>query len=101
MLKFDGYLESKTGIERAEKGKPPIALTICHYHANSANECKAEQRVSVEFGMRGLQGADFICWAIKRKFENGTDEWYSLIEKGVRWKQHLYFEGGGGETKSS
>jgi hypothetical protein len=91
-LKFDGYIESKVGIERAEKGKQPINLTICHYHSGSASEFKAEQRAKVEFGIRGLEAADFVCWAIKRKFEDQNNDWYGLIEKRVKWKQHLYFE---------
>jgi Protein of unknown function (DUF3800) len=92
LLKYDGYLEVKAGLERAEKGKPVINLQICHYHSGSAKEFKAEQRAYVEFGIRGLEAADFVCWAIKRKFENGDSKWYSLIEKRIRWKQHLYFE---------
>ena len=91
LLKFDGYIESRAGIERAEKSKPPINLTIYHYHSGSASEFKAEQRAKVEFGVRGLEAADFICWAIKRKFEDQNNEWYALIEKRVKWKQHLYF----------
>jgi len=90
LLKFDGYVESKVGIDRAEKKKAPLNLTIHHYHSGSAREFTAEQRAGVEFGIRGLEAADFVCWAIKRKFENGEDEWYSLIEKRVRWKQLLY-----------
>jgi hypothetical protein len=92
LLKFDGYLESKTGIHRAEKKKPPVNLAINHYHAGSAKEFKAEQRAQVEFGIRGLQAADFVCWAIKRKFEDGEGSWFALIEKRIKWKQHLYFE---------
>lgn len=75
LLKYDGYLEGKVGVERAEKGKPAINLQICHYHAESAKEFKAEHRAKVEFGVRGLQAADFICWAIKRKFENNDGKW--------------------------
>lgn len=90
-LKFDGYLESKTGIERAEKGKPPINLHIYHYYWGSAKEFKAEQRAEVEFGIRGIEAADFVCWAIKQKFENANGIWYSVIEKRIKWKQHLYF----------
>lgn len=92
LLKFDGYLEGKVGIERAEKGKPPINLKIHHYHWKSAEELRAEKRAEVEFGVRGIEAADFVCWAIKRKFENADVRWYSLIEKRVKWKQHLYFE---------
>jgi hypothetical protein len=91
LLKFDGYIESRVGIERAEKGRPPIDLTIHHYHSGSASEFKAEQRAIVEFGVRGLEAADFVCWAIKRKFEDRNNEWFALIEKRVKWKQHLYF----------
>src|SRR5271154_1257123 len=91
LLKFDGYIESRAGIERAEKGKPPIDFTIHHYHSGSASEFKAEQRAIVEFGVRGLEAADSVCWAIKRKFEDQNNEWFALIEKRVKWKQHLYF----------
>ena len=91
LLKFDGYIENKVGIDRAEKGRPPINLTICHYHSGSANEFKAEQRAKVEFGIRGLEAADFVCWAIKQKFEDQNNEWYALIERRVKWKKHLYF----------
>ena len=91
LLKFDGYLESKAGIERAEKGKPPLnPLLIHHYHSNSANECKGPERSRVEYGVRGLEAADFVCWAIKKKYENGHGEWYSLMEKRIKWKQRLY-----------
>jgi len=92
LMKFDGYIEGKAGIERAEKGLPPINLAICHYHSGSPTECKAEERAIVDFGVRGIQAADFVCWAIKWKFENGNDKWYSLIEKRIKWKQHLYFD---------
>lgn len=92
MMKFDGYIESKVGIERAERGKPPINLTIHHYHSGSASEFKAEQRAQVEFGIRGLEAADFVCWAVKRRFEDGNKDWYELIEKLMKWRQHLYFE---------
>jgi len=101
LLKFDGYLEVKTGIERAEKGKPPINLQIHHYHWKSAEEFRAEERATVEFGVRGIEAADFVCWAIKRKFENRDERWYSLIAKRVRWKQHLYFEENADSPKTS
>jgi len=91
LLKFDGYLEGKVGIERAEKGTPPLNCKIHHLHHNSANECKAEEKATVEFGIRGIEAADFACWAIKSKFEDGNDQWYKIIEKRIRWKQHLYF----------
>lgn len=91
-LKFDGYIESKAGIARAEKRRPPINLRILHYHDQSVTECPQEQRTQVEFGVRGLQAADFVCWAIKCKFENGRDRWYSILEPRIRWRQCLYFE---------
>jgi hypothetical protein len=92
LLKFDGYIEGKAGIERAEKGKKPLnPLVIHHYHAHSPDECKAEERAKVEYGVRGLEAADFVCWAIKKKYENNDNRWYALIEKRIRWRQHLYF----------
>lgn len=89
-LKFDGYLESKAGIARAEANKPQLQLCIHHYHWGSPNEFKAQQRATVEYGVRGLEAADFICWAIKRKYENADGRWYSIIESKIRWKQALY-----------
>ncbi|MGC2193226.1 MAG: DUF3800 domain-containing protein, partial [Terriglobales bacterium] len=59
LLKFDGYIEGKAGEERASKGRDPLNLTIHHYHANSADEFKAEERARVEFGIRGLEAVDF------------------------------------------
>lgn len=91
-LKFDGYLESKTGIERAEKNKPPLNLTIWHYHWGSPNEHKGAARAGVEYGVRGIEASDFVCWAIKKKYENGDDQWYKIIEPKVRWRQTLYFK---------
>jgi Protein of unknown function (DUF3800) len=91
LLKFDGYIEGKVGIERAEKGRTPLALTIRHLHWNSVNDFKAEMKDRIEFGVRGVEAADFVCWAIKCKFEDGNDRWFKLIEKRIRWKQHLYF----------
>jgi hypothetical protein len=90
-LKFDGYIESKAGIARAEKGHKPLNLCIRHYHSESPNEVTGPERARVEYGVRGLEAADFVCWAIKRKFENGEDRWYSMIEKCIKWKQTLYF----------
>jgi hypothetical protein len=91
LLKFDGYIESKAGIERAEKGKDPLnPLLIHHYHSNSVNECKGAERAQVEYGVRGLEAADFVCWAIKKKYENGDKTWYSMIEKKMKWSQKLY-----------
>jgi hypothetical protein len=89
-LKFDGYIESKVGIERAEKGKAPLVLNIHHYHWGSPNEFKGAERAQVEYGVRGLEAADFVCWAIKRKFENGDDRWYSIIKPKIKWKR-VYF----------
>jgi hypothetical protein len=91
LLKFDGYIEGKTGIERAKKLRPPLNMHIHHLHWNSASECKTEDRPLTEFGVRGLEAVDFICWAIKKKYENGDNQWFSLVEKRLRKKQHLYF----------
>jgi hypothetical protein len=91
LLKFDGYIEGKVGIERAEKGKSPLGLSISHLHANSVQEAKAEHKQRAEFGVRGIEAADFVCWAIKCKFEDGNDRWFKLIEKRIKWTQHLYF----------
>jgi hypothetical protein len=91
LLKFDGYLEGKVGIERAEKGRAPLVSKIHHLHHGSASECKTEEKPTIEFGIRGIEAADFCCWAIKSKFEDGNDKWFKLIEKRIRWKQHLYF----------
>lgn len=93
LLKFDGYLEGKIGIERAEKDKPPLTCQIRHLHHGSASECVAGEKPKIEFGVRGIEAADFACWAIKSKFEDGNDRWYKLVESKVKWKQHLYFEG--------
>jgi hypothetical protein len=90
LLKFDGYMEGKAGIARAEKGKPPINFQIRHYHWNSALDFKAEERARVEYGVRGLEATDFVCWAIKKKYENNDEEWYSILERKIRWKQKLY-----------
>jgi Protein of unknown function (DUF3800) len=90
LLKFDGYIESKAGIARAEKGKNPLSLSILHYSWNSPNDFAGPERARVEYGVRGLEAADFVCWAIKRKFENGDDQWFKIIEKKIQWKQHLY-----------
>jgi hypothetical protein len=92
LLKFDGYIEGKAGIERAERNKPPLQLAIRHYHADSVNEHKAEARAIVEYGVRGIEAADFVCWAIKKKFENGDDRWYKIIEPKIKWHQKLYFQ---------
>jgi hypothetical protein len=91
LLKFDGYLEGKVGIERAEKGRPPLVHKIHHLHHGSANECKPEEKPNIEFGIRGIEAADFACWAIKCKFENSNDRWYDLIRTRIKWKQHFYF----------
>ncbi len=92
LLKFDGYLEGKAGIERAERSKGPVALHIRHYDWHSPNEFKAEQRARVEYGVRGIEAADFICWAIKKKYEDGDERWYALIKDKIRRGQKLYFE---------
>jgi hypothetical protein len=91
LLKFDGYLEGKVGIKRAEKELPALNLQIHHLHHGSAHECKTEEKPRVEFGIRGIEASDLVCWAIKRKFEDGDEQWYKLIEKRIKNKQQLYF----------
>lgn len=91
LMKFDGYLEGKVGIDRAQMGKAPVVLKIYHLHHGSINECRVEEKPRIEFGIRGIEAADFVCWAIKSKFEDKNETWYKLIEKRVKWKQTLYF----------
>lgn len=93
LLKFDGYIEGKIGIERAEKNRPALGLSISHLHWDSARDCKPEHKGRVQFGVRGIEAADFVCWAIKSKFEDQNDRWYKLIERRIRWKQYLYWDG--------
>jgi len=61
-----------------------------YYHWDSPSEFKAEQRAQVDYGVRGLEAADFVCWAVKKKYENNDDEWFSKIQGRLKWKQHLY-----------
>jgi hypothetical protein len=89
-LKFDGYIEGKAGLARASLGKEPLNLVIHHYHSDSSREFSGAERAAVEGGVRGLEAADFVCWAIKKKFENGDDQWLKIIEGKIRWRQHLY-----------
>lgn len=91
-LKFDGFIEGTCAMHRAKKSLPSLALHIKHLHWNSANECKPEDRQRAEFGVRGIEAADFICWAIKRKYENNDGQWFSIIEKKLKCKKCLYFD---------
>ena len=91
LLKFDGYLEGKIGIERAQKKRPALISKIRHLHHGSANECTIEEKPRVEFGIRGIEAADFACWAIKCNFEDSNHKWHDLIAAKIKWKQHLYF----------
>ncbi|MBZ5515174.1 MAG: DUF3800 domain-containing protein [Acidobacteriia bacterium] len=92
LLKFDGYLEAQAALERAEKKKPALKLSIEHCYWRSPQEVSGAERAAAEFGVRGVGAADFVCWAIKSKFEDGKEGWLALIEKKVRWSQSLYFE---------
>jgi hypothetical protein len=56
-LKFDGYIEGTGAVRRADKSLPALSLKIHHLHWNSANECKAEERPRVQFGIRGIEAA--------------------------------------------
>ena len=91
LLKFDGYIEGQAAITRAEKGRANLDLEIRHYHWKSADEFSAAQRAEVQFGVRGIEAADFVCWAIKSRFENNDPRWLALIEKKIRRKQFLFF----------
>ena len=92
LLKFDGYIEAQAAIERANKNKPALKLQIEHSYWRSPREVSGAERAAAEFGVRGVEAADFVCWAIKSKYEDGKDTWLSLIERKVRWAQLLYFE---------
>jgi len=92
LLKFDGYIEGQAAVERANKDKPKLNLVIHHYHGWSAQEVSGPARAAVEFGVRGIQAADFVCWAVRAKFENGINDWLARFEKAVKWKQFLYFD---------
>jgi hypothetical protein len=92
LVKFDGYIESQAAIERANKKKPPLKLSIEHCYWRSPRGVSGTERVAAEFGVRGVEAADFVCWAIKSKYEDGKENWFSVIEKKVRWNQFLYFD---------
>lgn len=92
LVKFDGYIEGQAAIERANKEKPPLKLSIEHCCWRSPREVSGAERVATEFGVRGVEAADFVCWAIKSKYEDGKENWFSLIEKKVPWAQFLYFQ---------
>lgn len=91
-MKFNGFIEGKTSDERAQHNLPPLNLKISHHHYHAAEALKAEARADVEFGIRGLQAADFVCWAIKRKFENDQEAWHKKIQPRIRAGYHLYFD---------
>jgi hypothetical protein len=91
LFKFDGYIEGQAAICRAQKNRAKLNLTIHHYSSNSSDGLSGTERGRVDFGIRGIEAADFVCWAIRSKFENGDDQWFRLIEGKVRWTQHLYF----------
>jgi hypothetical protein len=92
LVKFDGYIEGQAAIERANKKKPSLKLSVEHSYWRSPREVSGTERVAAEFGVRGVEAADFVCWAIKSKYEDGKENWFSLIEKKVRWAQFLYFQ---------
>jgi hypothetical protein len=92
LLKFDGYIEGQAAICRAQKNRPELNLTIHHYASNSSDGLSGTERGVVDFGIRGIEAADFVCWAVRSKFEKGKDRWFRLIEGKVRWTQHPYFK---------
>ncbi|HET9742673.1 MAG TPA: DUF3800 domain-containing protein [Terriglobales bacterium] len=91
-LKFDGYVEGMAAEGRANKGREALTLATYHYHSDLPKQCKPEDRPRAEFGVRGLEAADLVCWAIKWKYENGNQQWYSLIQGKVTCSHHLYFD---------
>jgi hypothetical protein len=92
LLKFDGYIEAQAAIERANTDKAALKLQIEHCYWRSPREVSGAERVAAEFGVRGVEAADFVCWAIKSKYEDEKETWFSLVEKKVRWPQFLYFD---------
>ncbi len=91
-LKFDGYIEGKTAEERADKGKPAIQLSFYHYHSDEPKQCKPDQKDRAIFGVRGLEAADLVCWAVKCRYENREPKWHALIQDRIISVQHLYFD---------
>jgi hypothetical protein len=92
LMKFDGYIEAQAAIERANKNKTALKLQIEHCYWRSPREVSGAERVAAEFGVRGVEAADFVCWAIKSKYEDEKETWFSLLEKKIRWSQFLYFD---------
>src|SRR5260370_17488786 len=92
LLKFDGYIETQIATCRAVKDKPKLALTIRHYSSKCSQGLTGSERANVDFAIRGIEAADFACWAVRSKFEKSDDRWIKLIEKKIGWKQTLYFK---------
>lgn len=90
-LHFDGYIETEIQLKRAEAKKERMALTIRHIGPDDLNATPLSGKAEIQFALHGLEAVDFVCWAIKRWFENGDDRWRPLIAKRIRFRQPLYF----------
>jgi hypothetical protein len=90
--KFDWHIESRIAFERAARNMGPLQLGIAHHHHKSSEGLTGPQRAQLEFEIRGVEAADFLCWAVKRKYENNEDRWHSIIEKKLEKPVKLYFK---------
>jgi hypothetical protein len=90
-LHFDGYIETQIQLKRAETKKENMALTIKHIGPETLDATPLAGKAQIQFSLRGLEAVDFVCWAIKRGFENEDDRWRPLVAKKIRFKNHLYF----------
>ena len=90
-LKFDGFVEGQISLERAKQNMAPLGLSISHLHSQAADGLKNDARAEVEYRIRGLQAADFVCWAIKRRLENGEAMWQNKIQPKIKAGYELYF----------
>jgi hypothetical protein len=89
--KFDAHLENQIAFERAARKLCQLRLNITHLHHKSSDGHAGPNRAQIDFGIRGVQAADFICWAVKRKYENNDERWYSIIAPCLEPRVALYF----------
>lgn len=90
-LHFDGYIETQIQLKRAESKQERMILNIKHIGPDTLKATPTDGKSEIQFGLRGLEAVDFVCWAIKRRFENGDKRWMQLLEKRIRFRNHLYF----------
>jgi Protein of unknown function (DUF3800) len=90
--KFNGHIESHIAFERASRSMGPLGLGITHLHHKSADGKTSGERAQIEFAIRGVEAADFISWAVKRKYENNDERWYSILESRLERKVRMYFK---------